>query len=348
MNDITLNENWIPIGYIDDENIVEFNGDFNGLNHNINNLNINSADKSYQGLFSKTGSSARINSVTITGSINGAKYVGAVVGYNQGNIRNCGNEANVISEYDLESNPCTGGIVGYNYNGNFNGCYNKGEVSTARYSSGGIVGKSEGGIIKNCYNNGNIIVKSGGEGGGICGTANETQFNNVYNSGNVTVQGSGTGGIAGLAIHENISNAYNIGEIQGSDNTGGIIGTIGENQSIERCYNKGNLKGRNTIAGIIGRISNNKDVKVSNCYHYGNVETDTNLIGAIIGQPEYENSVENCEWYTDNQEYYNKLIGKTSIKFNENIDMKNVLEVVNGDNFFVSNNDDNHPKLYWE
>ena len=42
------------------------------------------------------------------------------------------------------------------------------------------------------------------------------------------------------------------------------------------------------------------------------------------------------------------MIEKTSIKFNENIDMKNVLEVVNGDNFFISDGDDNNPKLYWE
>ena len=28
--------------------------------------------------------------------------------------------------------------------------------------------------------------------------------------------------------------------------------------------------------------------------------------------------------------------------------MKNVLEVINGENFFVSNNDNNNPKLYWE
>lgn len=62
----------------------------------------------------------------------------------------------------------------------------------------------------------------------------------------------------------------------------------------------------------------------------------------------YESFTQNCEWYTDNQEYYNSIIGKTNIKFNENIDMKNVLEVVNEDNFFVSEGDDNNPKLYWE
>ena len=352
INDITLNEDWTPIGYIDDENIIKFNGEFNGLNNKINNLNINSPEKSYQGLFASTGKSAIINSVIISGSITGAKYVGAVVGYNEGNINNCGNEANITSTNELDGNPSIGGIAGYNANGNINGCYNKGEISAARYSTGGIVGKSEGGEIKNCYNNATIRKdgeKGKGETGGICGTAIGTNFYNVYNAGEIIAIGSETGGIVGLASDGKMTNAYNIGEIQANDNVGGIIGNAGGKQTIEKSYNKGNITAKNNVAGIIGSIRNTEDVKINNCYQYGNVEAiNDDFLGTITGRTTFETCTKNCEWYTDNQEYYNKMIARTSIKFNENINMKNVLEIVNGDNFFVANNDNNNPRLYWE
>lgn len=347
MNDITLNGNWTPIGYINDENIIKFNGEFNGLNNRINNLNINSPEKSYQGLFANTGSSSKISNVVITGSITGAKYVGAIVAYNEGSIRNCGNEASVTG-----NNSSVGGIVGYNANGNINGCYNKGEIGyETTYSHGGIVGKSEGGTIKNCYNNATIKKeKSGGETGGICGTVSETNIYNVYNVGNITAVGSGTGGIVGLARDDStVGNAYNIGQIQGNDNTGGIVGNIEKSETVQKCYNKGNISGKANVGGIFGGTRMEEDIKIVNCYHYGNVESRNNsYIGTIGGRVEYETFVQNCEWCTDNQEYYNNMVGKTSIKYNENIDMKNVLEIINRDNFFVSNNDNNNPKLYWE
>ncbi len=78
------------------------------------------------------------------------------------------------------------------------------------------------------------------------------------------------------------------------------------------------------------------------------METPHAYRGPIVGQIIYESFTQNCEWYTEDQEYYNSMIGKTNIKFNDNIDMKSVLEVVNGDNFFASDGDNNKPKLYWE
>ncbi len=356
MNDITLSENWTPIGYISDDNIIKFNGDFNGLNHKINNLNINNPQKLYQGLFANTGSSAKINSLVVTGSITGGKYVGAVVGYNEGSIRNCGNEASVTCQYDVDGdwNPYSGGIAGYNYNGIINGCYNKGTISSELYSTGGIVGKSENGTIKNCYNNITIAL-AGGELAGICGASDNTILYNLYNSGDI--QGTnrvGNAGIVGVANNNTqIRNSYNIGQIQGAGNVGGIVGIFKNNGSIENSYNKANALSDGTVGGIVGTCiitSGQEYYNINSCYQYGSIETElpSEYRGPIIGIIQAENFTQNCEWYTDDQEYYNSMIEKTSIKFNENIDMKNVLEVVNGDNFFISDGDDNNPKLYWE
>ena len=227
MNDINLTKNWTPIGYIRDDNIIKFNGDFNGLKHIINNLTINNPQKLYQGLFSNTGSSAKINSVVVNGSVTGGKYVGAIVGYNEGSIRNCGNEASVTCQYDVEGdwNPFSGGIAGYNYTGTINGCYNKGQVNSTKFSVGGIVGKSEGGIIKNCYNSA-TISSNVGEVGGICGTADNTTLYNLYNIGNIQSNESANAGIVGKLSNCSIKNVYNMGQVEGKGNTGGIIGVI--------------------------------------------------------------------------------------------------------------------------
>ena len=348
MNDITLSENWTPIGYIADDNIIKFNGDFNGLNHKINNLSINNPQKLYQGLFANTESSAKINSVVVTGSVTGGKYVGAIVGYNEGNIRNCGNEANIFYENndEEETNPCIGGIAGYNLNGHINGCYNKGNVYSIKWSTAGIIGKSENGEIKNCYNNASVTSK--GETGGICGAAINTIVYNIYNSGNIIATSPGNGGIIGKEFDNSvIKNAYNIEQIQGGGNTGGIAGSV-RNSILENCYNKSNIVGTGTAAGIAGELQSTENIKISNCYHYGSVETSGHYRGIIVGNTKLENLTQGCEWFTENQEYYNSVINKTSIRFNENIDMKSVLDVVNGDDFFVSNGDNNNPILYWE
>lgn len=347
MNDITIENDWIPIGYINDESIVKFNGEFNGFNHKINNLNINNPQKLYQGLFASTGSSAKINSVVVIGSVTGGKYVGAIVGYNEGDIRNCGNEAKITCQYDVDGdwNSYSGGIVGYNYNGVINGCYNKGQVNSNRWSTGGIVGRSEGGEIRNCYNI-ESVTSNGGEVAGICGVAEEIKLYNCYNLGTIQSGVDNVAGIIGDVSNSSVSNCYNSAQIQSKGNTGGIIGTT-KNVKIECCFSKAEIISNETAAGVVGQVQN-RDIQINNCYYYGNVETPGMYRGTIIGQIGAENLTQNCEWYTESQEYYNSMIGKTSIKFNNNIDMKSVLVVVNRDNFFVSDGEDNSPKLYWE
>lgn len=349
-NDINLSKDWTPIGYIDDNNIIEFNGDFNGLNHKINNLTINKPGKLYQGLFANIGNEGRVNSVVVTGNITGGKYLGGITGYNKGSIRNCGNEASITCQYDVEGdwNPFSGGIVGYNYNGIINGCYNKGQIISNMWSTGGIVGKSENGIIKNCYNL-ERVTGVGGEVGGICGIAYNTIFYNLYNAGNVLSNYTGSAGIIGRFAKKNeVRNTYNIAQVQGKGNNAGIIGEISENGIIMNCYSNSNILAEETAAGIVGQVHNMGNIEINNCYFYGTVKTPGMYRGTIIGQINGEYFTKNCEWYTEDQEYYNSMNGKTGIKFNENIDMKSVLEIVNGENFFESNGDDNQPKLYWE
>jgi len=186
--------NFFPIG----NNITKFSGNFNGQNHEINNLYINTSI-SYVGLFGySTGEVKNLGLENV--NITGRNYVGALVGYNEGDITNCNSTGEVKGDNAL------GGLVGWNKKeiyysyskanvegegnliGGFVGkniddaiisnCYSTGDVSG--YSSiGGFVGKNDNNIeITNCYSTG--IVEGTREVGGFCGSLFNSSFGNCF------------------------------------------------------------------------------------------------------------------------------------------------------------------------
>ena len=233
-SDITLNEEWVPIGKYDasstnpDDNInKKFCGIFDGNFHKIYNLTINSSEKA-KGLF-------------------------ALV--KQGTIKNIGIESGNIS-----SNSVVGGIVGYAYdNVNISNCYNNATIAINDNFVGGIIGYAKNNVtIESCYNSGEI---SGKEAGGICGGFENIKILNCYNIG--SIKGSdhniGIGGIGGGAGNSSnndiIKNNYNIGNLYNISQygIGGILGnknisTILENNYfLENTVNGGN--GSNVFDG---------------------------------------------------------------------------------------------------
>ncbi len=134
-NDITVNS---TIGSEE----FPFNSVFDGNGHTI----------TYSGsftLFARTDSSAVIKNLTLN-SLNDSgitcnttesyTYLGSIVGYNKGVVMNCTNNAPVVlTGNDDVENCCTGGIVGFNYNGKIINCVNNANV-TGFQKVGGIVG----------------------------------------------------------------------------------------------------------------------------------------------------------------------------------------------------------------
>ncbi len=235
-DNIDLNsQEWDVIGsYTDDK---PFAGIFDGNSKAINGLNI-SKNQRYVGFFSYNKGTIR-NIVLESGSITGARNVGAIVGKNKGIIENCSNSANITSE----TSGYVGGICGNNY-GKIRNSYNTGIVK-GMFEVGGITGgnsdTNEEGVIEYCYNLGDVIGTGEEENtgltfsGGISGH-NFGKINYCYNMGNIEVKYSRGGGIVGIILEEGeISNCYNIGEIKGN-NIGNIAGRAIRGTKISNCY----------------------------------------------------------------------------------------------------------------
>ena len=305
--DIDLeNEEWLPIGNYVDNNELKFKGIFEGGNHEIKGLNINS-NKDYQGLFGMI-EDAKVQNVRITnGNIKVGNYGGGISGYGiNSTIKNCTNGAEILS-----SKGYTGGIIGkIDGESVIDSCNNTAKIESTgtcgdEYGNtflGGIVGRSEA-EINNCNNSGEIISVASAA-GGIVGEGYKNIVN-CTNEGNITVNGVNTGedstvgGIIGNMKNASILSCINKGKITSEGRkAGGIVGQIyseDENNvvTIEKSHNEGEISS-NTIyvGGIAGYIS---IVNILNCYNIANIETEEGQIGGIVGYAASTNSkIENC------------------------------------------------------
>ena len=273
---------WTPIGTI----ATRYMGTFDGGGHTITGLsNEDVPDKpDYAGLFGCVDEGGVIENVGLLGgSINGKSYVGGIVGYNKGQIKNCYNTGKVNGKAD------TGGIAGYNSN-NIQDCYNTGAVYGNGSSIGGIVGEMKSGTVKNCYSSGNIISSYGFVGGVIGRFMGGTVFN-CYNTGSVTGINDYVGGVAGNC-KGTLENCYNTGTVKGGSNeVGGVIGAVIDNAKIINCYNKGEVDCTYSKAGGITGYAQN--CIISNCFNTGNVKGGLYGVGGIAGTFG-DAKVENC------------------------------------------------------
>jgi hypothetical protein len=296
MVDVNLNGSytfqWTPIGYwVSNTDYQCFGGHFDGNNHTVSGLHINStADR--VGFFGCVDG-AVVENLTLTGdtvSTTGTtgQIAGALIGYATNVIViNCNNK-----NIHVHSESLSGGIIGFSYKQlNITNCYNTGNVFSSS-SSGGIIGSNNGKAnITNCYNTGNIISSS--YSGGIIGYNSGATNNiiNCYNTGNITSSYyiSHSGGIIGSnsGVTNKIINCYNTGNIISSTNSGGIIGEGGD-MTITNCYNTGKITSSSNdsyidsyIGGIIGKGGN---MTITNCYNTGKITSSSNDIGGIIGK----------------------------------------------------------------
>ena len=139
-NNASPGQGFVPIGV----NITPFSGSFDGKSHVIRGLYINRPTTDYIGLFGYvSGTGAAIATVGIEGSaLQGKNYVGALVGYNDGNIADCYNSSSV------NGISYVGGLTGKN-NRSITDCYSSGPVSGTD-SVGGLAG-DDSGIVAACF-----------------------------------------------------------------------------------------------------------------------------------------------------------------------------------------------------
>jgi hypothetical protein len=142
----------------------------------------------------------------VGGSVTGAKYVGALVGYNSyGSIENS-YATSAVSSVDGPA----GGLVGINtYYGTITNSYATGAVSSTNNSNGigGLVGSnSQHSTISNSHATGIVIGGTGSSSAGV-------------------------GGLAGQNSNSTITNSYATGAVSGYFDLGGLVGVNSGPQS---------------------------------------------------------------------------------------------------------------------
>lgn len=233
-NDISLKGyDWTPIG-----DYYSFKGVFDGGGHSITDLQIdvtlNSGDNGAWGLFGKLGDNAKIENLTVDGSVTviGKQIgcnVGGIVGYiyKGATVEHCRNLANVTAEANSSTVPQAGGIAGYNEGGTIKNCLNEGKVTikgtdlSRKMYAGGVVGNAVNGSVEYCWNYGTVDAN------GVTLAANAPAYFSRFVSG---IAGSGTvlncanfgmvktgNGIPASGIGGMVTNSYNMGSVTGPE-----------------------------------------------------------------------------------------------------------------------------------
>lgn len=201
--DIDLQDyRWFPIGrgrYANPQYNTCFNGMFNGNNHTISNLYVNSYGP-HLGLFGYVGFGTEntiISNIKIAnGSVNcyyndntDGGFGGLIgSGVEIKEIKNC--SSNVI----VYGNEATASLCGYLFDQEgeptaISNCYATGDVY-GRESAAGLIGEARGVIVQNCYSTGNIYLKEGNSrkynrGGLIGNLMSNAVVRNCYSTGAV-------------------------------------------------------------------------------------------------------------------------------------------------------------------
>ena len=234
-NDITLTQDFTPIGWYDSTNdIYRFYGTFDGCGYTIRNLKIN-ATKSYVGLFGLI-SNANIKNIIIDNAVITSRYnnTGIIVGSNHYNsiIENCAVSGTINGSQALN----VGGISGWSGGQSIiNNCSFEGEINDAD-TTGGISGAigGTGADILNCY--AKVVINSSKNfKGGIVGCATKSLIKNCFAEGSIT-GGSKNGGISGGDNGNSIfQNCYSIVTVP-QNTSGSIIGHSQSTTSLKNCY----------------------------------------------------------------------------------------------------------------
>lgn len=300
MNDITLTENWGRVGKTNakDTKNKDYTGTFEGNNHQINGLNIETSD-GYIGFIASLGTEGKVQNLSIKvksiSSTSNGQVMGGIVGNVAAgaSIENCtvvletGNS--IISNDGVETNISgfyAGGIAGKCL-GTIKNCtvLASGDASIqAKNSVGGISGYLEGGIMENCQVSGVSLVAyfvsngAQGDAAGIVGELKDNAQVIACSSANYKIAcGNRAGGIAGRLNGKNIAimGCYSVNgqinqEYEGQvliQKAGGIVGESNgqATNNITACYSA-NLTMATEEGNKMGGIIGNNSATISACY----------------------------------------------------------------------------------
>ena len=254
---------------------VPFTGCFDGNNHIISNLTVNSIK--YCGLFGYIESGGSVKDLGVENvDIAGSQWnIGALCGSSFGSVTNCYTSGKVSGYESI------GGLCGYN-EGFISDCHTNSEISGGN-SAGGLCGTNYSGSITNCFAAGTIEASESV--GGLCGYNNSGDISSSYVTGDVTGISSFTGGICGYNTGA-VSRCYASGAVTGAMEAGGLCGrNIGG--SISYCYAFAVTHGNTDIGALCGSNHGN----ITYCYTSGMAYSQT-IVGGICGSN--QSTISNC------------------------------------------------------
>lgn len=275
-----------------------FTGSFDGNNHTISNLVIdtNGIGNDYLGLFGKIDSGSEVRNLGLLNMIvNGGEHsrnLGGLVGWIWlGTISQCYATGSVSSgDYSV----CLGGLVGESSHGTISLCYAACSVSGERRSEnlGGLVGEFFGSFkISHCYAVG--PVSGGRHSEALGGLVGDNQYGTIiqcYATGSVS-GGDLSVALGGLVGSEGgtMSYCYSTGSVSGGDDSSYLGGLVGSNnwlasgRTISHCYATGFVNGGNYSVDLGGLVGFNSGT-ISECYAAGPVigHSSSNL-GGLVG-----------------------------------------------------------------
>jgi hypothetical protein len=281
MNDIDASDtvNWNsgagfePIGYSPTywnyNNI--FAGSLDGNGYKITDLNINRPSERNVGLIGVSMNGKIMNVALENADITGWYYTGGLVGYNSN-----GNIEDSYLTGSVNGQSYTGGLVGYNY-GSIRNSYVSAGV-TGNYNVGGIAGSlSYGSTITNCYAEGSVSG-SWSRVGGLAGSNSNGEIIKSYATNSVS--GSNwVGGLVGYQYGGQIRYSYATGDITGTSYLGGLVGQTNYRSYVKYSYATGSVSGSTNLGGLIGK---NYRGTISNSYAHGDV-SGTRYVGGLTG-----------------------------------------------------------------
>ncbi|WP_167693120.1 GLUG motif-containing protein, partial [Sphingomonas azotifigens] len=221
---------------------VGFSGIFEGLGHTIQSLTINRPNGAQIGLFANLAGTVRnlnLTDVAITGDGNVGSLVGSAA---SGSVIQ-----NVSASGTVNGGRSYGGLVGYNQ-GTIDQSH-AGVNVTGGYSAGGLVGTASGGSITRSYATGNVSGSK--QVGGLVGLNGGT-LDQVYATGAVAGSDQFTGGLVGVNGGP-IRNAFASGAVTGTKTVGGLVGF--NQATLSQSYATGTVTATGGWAGgLVGSM----------------------------------------------------------------------------------------------
>lgn len=331
-----------------------FSGTFDGDNHTIYNLNLNTQTGFFSNITGGTVKNLTLKNVTAsTDSVGGiltacnygyidncniygtiqtkkASHIGAFAGLNHGAITYCSAFVDIQNTY---SNSTIGGICGES-DGVIFGCTYRGKMNLSGENvvAGGICGYDTFGYVSDCFSDITVTANSdSGYLGGICGMAEGTQVYKCASDGSIVATSKETlysGGICALAQDATLYNCFSIAEIHAFSDLGYIGGICGCNSgsNIQNTYSAGSiLSGGDIYAGGICGYSEHGFI-MQNVALNPAINGGIN-IGAIYGKSEMSG-------ITDNYSCEKTLINSQHIVSHEKNGVIKSLDVLKNTDFY--------------